>query len=176
MPLARSGPPRWTLPAILAVFLLLGLVYIWQVPPFEGPDEGEHFAYVTWLVEQGSFPPQGAAAWETPVRQEAGQPPFYYLLASLPARLIDLDDPPAPYRINPYAFTKGPHFPFDNDNRALHYPGDARPLRGGWLALYLARLLSLASGALLVAPSGAWPESFIRGRRLSGPTLRRSSP
>ena len=151
MPLARSGPPRWTLPAILAVFLLLGLVYIWQVPPFEGPDEGEHFAYVTWLVEQGSFPPQGAAAWETPVRQEAGQPPFYYLLASLPARLIDLDDPPAPYRINPYAFTKGPHFPFDNDNRALHYPGDARPLRGGWLALYLARLLSLASGALLVA-------------------------
>jgi 4-amino-4-deoxy-L-arabinose transferase-like glycosyltransferase len=147
-----TGPPRWTLSGILAVFLLLGLYYAWQAPPFEGPDEGEHFAYITWLVETGSFPPQGAAAWETRVRQEAGQPPLYYLLASVPARLIDLDDPPAVYRINPHAFP-GEHVAAhpDNDNRALHPPGATMPLlQGGWLALYLARLLSLVFGLLLL--------------------------
>jgi hypothetical protein len=65
-----NGPPRWTLSGTLAVFLLLGPIYVWQVPPFEGPDEGEHFAYITWLVEEGMLPLQGAAAWETEVRQE----------------------------------------------------------------------------------------------------------
>lgn len=147
-----TGPPRWTLAAILALFLCLGFYYAWQVPPFEGPDEGEHFAYITWLVERDAFPPQGAAAWETPVRQEAGQPPLYYLLASLPARMIDLNSPPAVYRINPHAFP-GAHVAAhpDNDNRALHPPGQTPlPLQGGWLALYLARLLSLAFGLLLL--------------------------
>ncbi|MDT8307086.1 MAG: glycosyltransferase family 39 protein [Anaerolineae bacterium] len=149
---AVNAPPRWLLSGILAVFLLVGLLYVWQVPPYEGPDEGEHFAYIAWLVAEGSFPPQGAAAWETPVRQEAGQPPLYYLLASLPARFIDLDDPPAPYRINPHAFP-GLHVTThpDNDNRALHPPGEnPPPLNGGWLALYLARLVSLAFGLLLL--------------------------
>jgi hypothetical protein len=160
-----SGPPRWTLSGILAVFLLLGLLYAWQVPPFEGPDEGEHFAYITWLVETGTFPPQGAAAWDTPVRQEAGQPPLYYLLASVPARLIDLDDPPAPYRVNPYAFSRlGRTDNQDNDNRALHYPGDGRPFRGGWLALYIARGISLAAGLVLVSSVFALAREILPDR------------
>ena len=143
--------PARPLLLIIALFLALGTVYTWQVPPFEGPDEGEHFAYIEWLVVDKGFPPQGEAAWDTPVRQEAGQPPLYYLLASLPARLVGVDDPPAEYRPNPYAFSGTFTGNLsDNQNRALHYPGDTASLRGGWLALYLARALTLTFGALLL--------------------------
>lgn len=168
--------PSAVRPLLLAVgcFLLLGLIYISYVPPFEGPDEAQHFAYVRWLAEGRGFPPQGMAAWETPVEQEASQPPFYYLLASLPARLVDLEDPPAIYRPNPHFVAPLPRTAVDNDNRAIRYPSDADPLRGGWLALYLGRLLTLTFGALLVvavyglarevvpeAPAVAWAAAFL---------------
>ena len=76
--------PLWL---VLAAFVALSSLYIWAIPPLEGSDEFEHFAYVTWLIEQRTFPVQGEAGWNSPVRQESGQPPLYYGLASLPARL-----------------------------------------------------------------------------------------
>jgi hypothetical protein len=146
----RQWPTDRRFALILILYLLLGLYYIWQVPPFEGPDEGEHFAYIEWLVAGNGFPPQGDAAWETPVRQEAGQPPLYYLLAAAPATITGITEPAAVYRLNPYAFTgPAPHQLGDNDNRALHY-GNDRPLRGGWLAFYLSRGLTLLFGLLLL--------------------------
>lgn len=135
---------------ISAVFLCLGTVYLWMIPPFEGPDEAQHFAYIQWLIEMNQFPPQGEAAWETHIEQEAGQPPFYYLLASLPARLVGITNPPAVYRPNPYFVAPLPRDVLDNDNRAIHYPEDATPLQGGWLALYLARVVTLGFGLLLI--------------------------
>ncbi len=36
-------------------------IYSWVTPPFEGPDEPQHFAYIEWLVEHNDFPPQGEA-------------------------------------------------------------------------------------------------------------------
>ncbi|MGH2536708.1 MAG: hypothetical protein ACRDHL_04880, partial [Candidatus Promineifilaceae bacterium] len=138
------------LPFILLLFTLLSAYYLASVPPFEGPDEAQHFAYVVWLAEGKGFPPQGDAAWSTDIEQEAGQAPLYYLLASLPARFIKLDEPPAVFRPNPHFVHLVPSDIPDNDNRAIHHPADARPLAGGWLALYLARGLSLLSGLLLV--------------------------
>lgn len=148
-PATAHRPERWQPVAILALFLLLALYYGRNFPPFEGPDEPQHFAYITWLVQQGNFPPQGDAAWETPMEQEAGQPPLYYLLASLPARLAGFD-PPAEYRPNPHFIGPFPRDNIDNDHRAIREPGDARPLRGGWLALYLARGVTLLFGLMLV--------------------------
>ena len=144
--------PSGLRPPLLAVgcFLLLGMIFIWHVPPYEGPDEAQHFAYLVWLAEEHNFPPQGDAAWQTPIEQEASQPPLYYLVASLPARLVDLDAPPATYRPNPHFVAPLPRAAIDNDNRAVRLPGDADPLRGGWLALYLGRLVTLAFGILLV--------------------------
>lgn len=136
--------------AILVGFALVGGVYAWLLPPFEGPDEPQHFAYVEWLAQGKGFPPQGEAAWDTPVEQEAGQPPLYYLLASLPARLVGVTNPAAVFHPNPHFIGPFPRTMADNDNRALPYPGDARPLRGGWLAFYLARGLSLSFGLLLI--------------------------
>jgi 4-amino-4-deoxy-L-arabinose transferase-like glycosyltransferase len=154
---------RW-FTLILTLYFLLGLYYIWQVPPFEGPDEGEHFAYIEWLVAGHGFPPQGNAAWETPVRQEAGQPPLYYLLAAVPATITGITDPAAVYHPNPYAFT-GSFTPDlrDNHNRTFPYPDGRPPLRGGWLAFYLARGLTLLFGLLLLwslygLTRTLWPE------------------
>lgn len=138
----------WGLP----VLLLIGLSawYRSLIPPFEGPDEPEHTAYIFWLVENRRLPPQGEAAWQTPVRQEAGQPPLYYLLAALPTAVGNLMEPTAVYRPNPYFPSAAPGNVPDNKNIAVHYPGDTRPLRGQWLGIYLARLVSLLFGVILV--------------------------
>lgn len=166
--------PRWPMLALVPGFVLLSLIYIYFTPPFEGPDEAQHFAYVTWLAQGRGFPPQGEASWDTPVEQEASQPPLYYLLASLPARYIDLDNPPATYWPNPHFATLLSPNAGDNDNRAIHTPGEADSLAGGWLALYLSRLLTVAFGALLVvavyglarsmvpkAPAVAWAAAIL---------------
>jgi 4-amino-4-deoxy-L-arabinose transferase-like glycosyltransferase len=159
--------PR-SLAALLAAFVAVALIYCWLVPPFEGPDEPQHFGYVTWLAQGEGFPPQGDEAWSTPVRQEASQPPFYYMFASLPARLIDLQNPPAVFRPNPHFPSNAPGTVADNKNIAIHYPGDASPLQGGWLALYLARGISLLMGVgLIVCVYGLGRELYPEDRRFA---------
>ncbi|MFW6069746.1 MAG: ArnT family glycosyltransferase, partial [bacterium] len=155
----RAG--RLPLALIALGYVALAIVYNVYTPPYEGPDEPQHFAYVLWLVQEGRFPPQGDAAWDTPVEQEASQPPLYYLLASIPARLVDLDDPAPTFRPNPNFVGPFPRDFFDNDNRAIHY--SRPPLRGGWLAFYMARGVSTAFGLLLVASAfglarQVWPQ------------------
>lgn len=142
--------PQWQLFVVLAAYAILVILYSWVTPPFEGPDEPQHFAYITWLAEGKGFPPQGDAAWQTPVEQEAGQSPLYYLLGAVPARLLGVTESPVDYRPNPHFVGPFPRLSPDNDNRAIHYPGDASPLVGGWLALYLARVLTGAFGLLLL--------------------------
>ncbi len=41
---------------LLAATALLGIAWAVVVPPFQGPDESEHFAYVQHLAETGSIP------------------------------------------------------------------------------------------------------------------------
>ncbi|MGD2078663.1 MAG: glycosyltransferase family 39 protein [Chloroflexota bacterium] len=159
---------------LLVAFSAATLIYIWLVPPFEGPDEPEHFGYVSWLAQGKGFPPQGNAAWETPVRQEASQPPFYYIVASLPARLAGLEEPAIVFRPNPHFPSNAPGTIADNKNVAVHYPEDGTPLRGGWLALTMARGTSLLFGlGLLICVYGlarqVYPES--QGFALAAATL-----
>lgn len=146
----HQRPFPFPLLAIVLTFLALGSTYLWLIPPFEGPDEAQHFAYIRWLIQHGTLPPQGEAAWQNGVEQESGQPPLYYAIASLPARLTDIDNPPAIYRPNPHFVGPLPRDTFDNDNRQIVYANDGRPLRGGWLALYLARYVTLGFGVLLL--------------------------
>ena len=141
---------RKRLTAIVAVYILLTGLYSGMIPPFEGPDGPQHWAYVAWLAEGKGFPPQGEQAWETPVQQEASQPPLYYWLASLPARVVNVNDPPAVFRPNPHFPSNAPGTVPDNKNVAIHYPADTSPLTGGWLALSLARGVSLLFGVLLL--------------------------
>jgi hypothetical protein len=40
---------RWSLPFVLGVALLSGLLYMFVIPPWQGPDEHAHFAYAAML-------------------------------------------------------------------------------------------------------------------------------
>ncbi len=140
--------PARPLVFILGGFTVLWAVYTWLIPPFEGPDGPQHWAYIVWLVEQGNFPPQGEAAWQTNVQQEAGQPPLYYLLALLPARLVGIDDPPATFQPNPHFPSNAPGTIPDNKMVAVYEA--ARPQTGGWLALMWVRAVSLLGGWLTI--------------------------
>ena len=141
---------HWPLAAIIALYVVLGIWYMWIIPPFEGPDEPQHFAYAVWLADGLGLPPLGDAAFETDIQHEAGQPPLYYLLASIPARIIDTSNPEAEYRPNPYFPAPLAREVPDNDNRAINDASESRPLAGGWLALYSMRSLSLFFGVLLM--------------------------
>ncbi|RIK11656.1 MAG: hypothetical protein DCC51_17280 [Anaerolineae bacterium] len=149
---------------VLAGFLALTVVYSWAIPPLEGSDEYEHFAYINWLITERRFPIQGEAGWESPVRQESGQPPLYYLLASLPARLSD-EQPPVVFRPNPYfRYDLDPTRP-DNKNTALHYPEDTgclliaaqpRPPRRS------RRSSPRSSFTAVTSPTTCWPRPSVR--------------
>lgn len=141
MRFARSPHSR-RLGLIWISFIGLGWLYQCWTPAFEGPDEPQHFAYVAWLATGQGLPPQGPAAWETPVRQEAGQAPLYYWLAAWPARWVGVAAPGAGFQANPHFPSTAPgHLP-DNKNIAVHHPQE--------MALTLARGVTLLFGLALL--------------------------
>lgn len=144
--LKPSQKRLWLVAFILLGFLLLGEVYNALIPPFEGPDEAQHFAYVAWLATHRELPPQGEEAWQTEMEQEASQPPFYYFLASLPVRFANLTDVERGYLPNPHYPPPLPHPLPDNENRAIHYLNtatDADGMRGVYVARGVTRLFGL---------------------------------
>jgi hypothetical protein len=88
------------LPAIIALYLMLGILYAVFTPDWQAPDEPAHYNYVRYLAEQHRFPilkpgdyPAGyleeikQARFPPemsiePIRYEFHQPPLYYLLAT----------------------------------------------------------------------------------------------
>jgi hypothetical protein len=109
---------RALLLAILAVYLLLGVLYAVYTPDWQAPDEPAHYNYVCYLAEEhrfpllkpgdfpavyleeikeARFPPEMSIA---PIRYEFHQPPLYYLMlvplyqifggALLPLRLVSV--------------------------------------------------------------------------------------
>ena len=141
--------PWWVLPAILLIFTCLVGLASWAIPPFEGPDGPEHFAYAVWLAEGRGFPPQGSAAWDTPLRQEASQPPFYYALTAFTLRLAGVTPFPREPLRNPHFPSDAPgHLP-DNKNVVIHH-SQLSPWQDGWQPIYLARLVSWGFGLLLL--------------------------
>ncbi|MCG3771828.1 MAG: hypothetical protein JW384_03024 [Nitrosomonadaceae bacterium] len=90
---------------------------------------------------QGLFPPEHSA------EQEASQPPLYYLLGSLAARMVHLsDDPPS----NPHAVIGFPVRPVSNVNRFIHSSEENFPYHDLSLAVHIVRWMSLFFGALTV--------------------------
>lgn len=153
--------PLWTLlsqhrlfVALCACFWAMVWLYGAVLPPFEGPDEKEHLAYVLHLRQTGQYPTYDDQA-QTPINQQVGQPPLYYTLAALYSLpLIDASALDANH-VNPNPWTGYPAAPTSTDNRnntlmnPVHHfltPEQARlsqavyALRGlsvvlGWLAL-----------------------------------------
>ncbi|MCX8068284.1 MAG: hypothetical protein N3B68_10840 [Anaerolineae bacterium] len=140
--LSRSVPLFWTL-----VFLALGLLYSLIVPVFEGNDESWHYAYVRYIAERKALPRQPPDQYPHQARQEASQPPLYYLLAATLTRWVPQDDLSALYaRENPFP-TVLPIGYRDNQNHYVHTDAERFPFCGATLGIRLARLLSLLFGA-----------------------------
>jgi hypothetical protein len=137
---------RWGLPAVLLLYLLLGLVWTFSVPLGEGPDEPAHFDYALYLLREGRLPVATAEPASTDVSGEAHQPPLAYLL--MQPFVAWLDDPALPRLYgNPGFRWSGGQEP----NAFLHGLRDRPPYRGVALAWHLTRLLSLALGAISIA-------------------------
>ncbi|RMF30405.1 MAG: hypothetical protein D6759_12020, partial [Chloroflexi bacterium] len=143
----RRFRPFGGLGLILAAFVALGWAYGLVIPPFENLDEIEHFGVVRYVADTGRLPVHGTPdAKAYAYRQEASQPPLYYLLSAGLVRLLGLraDDALRFLRFNPYVACGSVALPFDY-NRAILYhdpEGEAYPWQGTLLMLHLLRAWS----------------------------------
>ncbi|MBI5931279.1 MAG: hypothetical protein HY862_18365 [Chloroflexi bacterium] len=110
-------------PFLILILIFLGLttLYAETVPPFEGPDEGEHFAYVMKLTRTGQFP-NPEHDLDTPIRQAAAQAPLYYTTAALFTRLRNFGDWEIHYQTNPWAAYPSAVTGRDNRNHFMMQP------------------------------------------------------
>ncbi len=142
---------------LLLISLLYGLITIGYGrinPLFEAPDEQHHFFTVLYVAENGRLPI--ASPNEEWLRQEAAQPPLYYMLAALLAWDGQATQAQADLWPNPHAIL-GDASTLTNINRfiPLPAPGYAAPA-------YRLRLLSalIGLGTLLCIYAAArllWP-------------------
>lgn len=139
---------------LVIVYSALALAYSIIIPPFEGLDEVEHFGVVRYMADTGRLPVQGDAALAAyHVRQEASQPPLYYLVAGplLRATGISTADTTAYLTPNPYV-TCGTENLRANKATLRHDPfAEAFPWRATLLALHLLRGWSIVLQAFTVA-------------------------
>ncbi len=134
--------------AILAVYVVLATIYSVSTPMFEAPDENYHFAFIQRLTQSWDLPVQDPAV-KTPWFQEGSQPPLYYYLASLVARLVPASYEAYPLALNPHAEI-GIGLAQINHNFFVHTPGEPFPWSGFPLQLHLVRFLSIILGACTV--------------------------
>lgn len=154
---------------LVVAYLALCLAYGMVVPPFEGLDEVEHFGVVRYVSDTGSLPVQGDPALAAyHIRQEASQPPLYYLLAGPLLRLTGISTADAGSYLtpNPYVtcgdeavrFNKATlrHDPFAKSFLAESFLAEfvlaeSFPWRGALSAVHLLRALSTLLQAFTVA-------------------------
>ncbi len=133
--------PRRLLALILVCYVVLAAWYSQTIPLGEAPDEVPHFTYVRYLAQHGRLP-------DTTEEHEAFQPPLYYAAAAALTFWIE-DDPEAPFAVrhNAYYDVADPRSP---KNLLLHTAAESWPYRGWAAAWHLARLLSIALGAVTI--------------------------
>jgi len=136
--------------ALLVAFVLLAATYSIVTPILEASDELWHYPVVQYIASGRGLPvqtpPERAGLW----KQQASQPPLYYALAALLTAWVDTSDLTQTLRWNPYAAV-GEVTPDGNINMVTHDPArEAWPWRGTVLAIHIARLFSVALGAVTV--------------------------
>ena len=148
-PVPDDAPPATPrgLWLVIGAFVVLAALYSVVVPAFETPDEIWHYAFIQHLAEGKGLPvsePGTQALWQ----QQGVQAPGYYLAAAGLTAWIDQSDFPSLYaRANPHRAIGRPDAK-ENRNYLIHHRDEQWPWRGSVLALHLARLLSVALGAV----------------------------
>ncbi len=135
---------------VLMLFIALGGLYSVITPLFEAPDEPWHFAYVQHVASGRGLPVQSLDQPAHLARQEASQPPLYYLIAAAATLWIDTSDFPAILWENPHYGFAVPGVVNDNKNLFIHTALESFPYGGAVLAIHIARFVSVLSGALAV--------------------------
>ncbi len=159
--MARWRSIDWRLGLLLLLVLLGTAVQQNVLPLMEGADEPLHYTYAEYLRQVNHLPDR-ATFMTNPTRQESGQPPLAYWLASLLPRALGLDTFPAE-EVHPYLETvKNRWFTppdlwnrFDNLNVYLH--GEGTHTLNNPTVLAVLRVLRWSSlGWALLAVVGAY--------------------
>lgn len=131
---------------ILLIFVILATTYSVVTPIFEGFDEYWHYAYVEHVASGYGLPRQPPDQYPHLAKQEASQPPLYYLLAAAICREIPDKGLASVSRQNPQFLPVPWGYP-DNQNLIVHTDAERFPYRGITLAVHLSRMLSVLLGA-----------------------------
>jgi len=126
-------------PIILALFVLVGVVYVIETPGYDVPDESDHLRYIQAFAEQGWVHPIDRA---DPLRwgYEVVQPPLYYFVMGLLARGMNPEFP-GTIVVNQ---RQNPHMMFIRHD----IEADRFPFQSHWRWLRVFRLLSLLVGCV----------------------------
>lgn len=151
---------------VLGAFIALATAYSVTTPLFEAPDEQWHYAFVQYVAQGHGLPAQTQGNPDHLARQEASQPPLYYLLAAGATFWIDASDFPAIIWENPHYGFNIPGVVNDNKNLFIHTGAESFPYRGATLAIHLARLVSVLSGALAILFTYLLSLEFFREKKL----------
>ena len=138
-----NGRNHWLAFFVVLVYLALGVAYTLQVPPFETPDETDHYAFMRHLALGYPLPDMRYEA-DGPWSVEGAQAPLYYSVMGRLIAGLDLTDPDVIMHPNPLANWGNPLFP-GNKNYNL-YSSRHLPFQGVLVTVLAARWLSLLLG------------------------------
>lgn len=131
---------------IALAYLVLALGYGILTPIFEAPDEQHHYFTVETIANSWQLPFVGTEAdgW---MRQEAAQPPLYYLLGAWLIAPLQLNgaESRATVQFNPLVQT-GQKEAIANLNAFVHGAAEQFPWQGRALAVHLLRVFSAVMG------------------------------
>lgn len=150
---------------LLVCFLVVANLYGLVNPLYEASDEYLHVPVVRWFAEGRGLPIISKQADLRGMRQEAAQPPLYYLLLAPAYRALVAPSDASLFTRNPYA-NLGQPGAVDNRNIALHGPDERVPFRGTALAVHLLRVLSTLMAAATVFCVFAIVRRALPGRPL----------
>ena len=173
------GQERLFIVVLVIVHLTLGSFYAFRVPVFEKPDESEHFAYITYLIDNGTLPPLVLNKKTNPALQIAGHPPLYYGICAAFLELSGAHKSAVELKKNPFPcyLASIPGTVNDNKNSFIHRSSKEWNLRR-FGQIYLLRILSLLLG--IVTMLFTWRLGHIAGMdqiiRLSSTALVALSP
>jgi 4-amino-4-deoxy-L-arabinose transferase-like glycosyltransferase len=162
----EASVTRYSLLVIIVAFIALSLVYSLIVPLFEGPDEIWHYAFANHLASGGGLPVFDVNQPATFLRNGA-HPPLYYALIAALITPIDRSDFPAKYRFNLASPKITPGASGTSPNLLIHTAREDFPFRNAALAGHLARLVSIALGALTVVGVFCVAQRLLRDERLA---------
>lgn len=161
---------RRSLWLILGIYVILAVGCSVVNPLFEAPDEQHHYFTARQIAKTGRLP---VATDDTLARQEAAQPPLYYLLSALLVAPIDTAPAEPTLWANPYV--RPGHFDsVININSYVHTPVEAWPWRGYTLAAHLVRFFSVLLGLgtlVCIYASGRLLWSYASHRALMATAL-----